>query len=198
MRRLRQILWGAVFAALLSTLAIVLYQRAEPLLSELPLAAPIGGPFDLVTQDGGRLGSETLKGTPFAVFFGFTYCPDVCPTTMLGLSNLLKTLGADADRMRYFFISVDTERDTPEHLKLYLSNFDPRIKGLTGSPEEIAAVAKSYRAYYEKVPTKDGFTYNHTATIYLMDRKGRLASTISYQESDDIQAAKLKRVIADR
>lgn len=195
MRRLRQFLWGAAFAALLSVMAFVLYQRAQPLVADPPLAARIGGPFDLVTHDGNRLKSASLKGTPYAVFFGFTFCPDVCPTTMLGLSNLLKRLGADADRMRYFFISVDTERDTPEHLKLYLSNFDSRIMGLTGTAEEIAAVAKAYRAYYQKVPTKDGFTYNHTATLYLMNRSGRLASTISYQEDEDVQFAKLKRLI---
>ena len=156
----------------------------------------VGGPFELTTHDGKRLSSAELKGTPFAIFFGFTFCPDVCPTTMLELTNVLKRLGPDADRMRYFFVSVDTERDNPAHLKLYLSNFDSRIVGLTGTAEEIAAVAKSYRAYYERVPTKDGFTYNHTAIIYLMGRDGKLASTISYQEKEDTQLAKLRRVIA--
>ncbi|MDX2203871.1 MAG: SCO family protein [Hyphomicrobiaceae bacterium] len=194
MRLVRNALWGAVLAALLSVGAVVLFQRVQTG-DGLPLAARIGGPFDLVTHDGTRLRSESLKGTPFAVFFGFTYCPDVCPTTMLELSNILKRLGPDADRMRYFFVSVDTERDTPEHLKLYLSNFDARIMGLTGTAEEIAAVARSYRAIYQKVPTSEGFTYNHTATMYLMDRNGRLASTISYQESEETQLQKLKRLI---
>ena len=197
MRRLRIMLWSAAIAALLSVAAVMLYQRAATLdLATLPLSARIGGPFDLVTHDGTRLSSASLEGTPFAVFFGFTYCPDVCPTTMLGLSNILQRLGSDADRMRYFFISVDTERDTPEHLKQYLSNFDTRIMGLTGTAEEIAAVAKSYHAFYQKVPTSEGFTYNHTATMYLMDRKGRLASTISYQESEETQIGKLRRLIA--
>lgn len=197
MRQLRRILWGAVAAALLSVVAVVLYQRAlDAGAPQLPFSARIGGPFDLVTHDGTRLSSDSLKGTPFAVFFGFTFCPDVCPTTMLELSNVLQRLGPEADRMRYFFISVDTERDTPEHLKLYLSNFDKRIVGLTGTPEEIAAVAKAYHAFYQKVPTSDGFTYNHTATIYLMDRNGRLGSTISYQENESTQVTKLKRLIA--
>ena len=162
---------------------------------QLPLAAGIGGPFELTTHDGKRLSSADLKGTPFALFFGFTHCPDVCPTTMLELSNAIKALGADADRMRFFFVSVDTERDTPELLKLYLSNFDPRITGLVGTPDEIAAVAKAYRAMYEKVPTKDGVTYNHTALVYLMGRDGRLAGTINYQESADALVKKLRRVI---
>lgn len=117
---------------------------------------------------------------------------------MLELTNVLKRLGPNADRMCYFFVSVDTERDNPAHLKLYLSNFNSRIMGLTGTAEEIAAVAKSYRAYYEKVPTKDGFTYNHTAIIYLMGRDGKLASTISYQEEEDSQLGKLRLVVAQR
>ena len=114
---------------------------------------------------------------------------------MLSLSNLMKRLGPDADNMRYFFISVDTERDTPEHLKLYLSSFDDRITGLTGTASEIADVARSYRAYYEKVPTSDGYTYNHTAIVYLMGRDGRLIDTISFQEKEDTQFQKLKRLI---
>jgi protein SCO1/2 len=162
---------------------------------QLPLSASIGGPFELTTHDGKRLSSVELKGTPFALFFGFTHCPDVCPTTMLELSNAIKALGPDADRMRFFFVSVDTERDTPEQLKVYLSNFDARIVGLAGTPGEIAAVAKAYRAIYDKVPTKDGFTYNHTALVYLMGPDGRLVGTINYQESADAQLKKLRRLI---
>ena len=162
---------------------------------QLPLAAGIGGPFELTRHDGKRLSSVELKGKPFALFFGFTHCPDVCPTTMLELSNAIKALGPDADRMRFLFVSVDTERDTPEQLKLYLSNFDARITGLVGTPNEIAAVTKAYRAIYEKVPTKDGFTYNHTALVYLMGSDGRLAATINYQESADAQLKKLRRLL---
>src|SRR5262245_59128275 len=162
---------------------------------QLPLAAGIGGPFELTTHDGRRLSSAELKGTPFALFFGFTHCPDVCPTTMLELSNAIQALGPDADRMRFFFVSVDPERDTPEQLKLYLSNFDSRITGLVGTPDEIAAVAKAYRAIYQKVPTKDGFTFNHTALVYLMGPDGRLAGTITYQENAEAQLKKLRRLL---
>jgi protein SCO1 len=160
-----------------------------------PLAMDIGGPFELTTQDGTKLSSRQLLGRPFAVFFGFTFCPDACPTTLLGLTNVLQQLGPAADRMRYLFISVDTERDTPEQLKIYLSSFDPRITGLTGTAEQIAFVAKAYHAYYEKVPTKGGFTYNHTALIYLMDGNGRFAGTITYEETEAVQIAKLKRLL---
>ena len=195
MTTIRRLAWGAVIALLL-TVGAVLAFRGGALPTRLPLTAEIGGPFELTTHDGKRLSSKSLDGTPFAVFFGFTFCPDVCPTTMIELTNVLKRLGPDADRMRYFFVSVDTERDTPEHLKLYLSNFDPRITGLVGTAEEIAAIARAYRAYYEKVPTKDGFTYNHTALIYLMGRDGKLAGTIAYQEKEDTQVTKLQRLIA--
>jgi protein SCO1/2 len=195
-KRIRIVAWVAV-AAVLAALgaAYALRPNLAGLSAQLPLSAQIGGPFELTTQDGERLSSAELAGTPFALFFGFTHCPDVCPTTMLELSNVIKELGPEADRMRFFFVSVDTERDTPELLKLYLSNFDQRITGLTGTPAEIAAVAKAYRAFYEKVPTKDGFTYNHTALVYLMGRDGRLAGTLNYQEPEDVQVKKLRRLI---
>lgn len=196
MKRIRMAAWIAVAVVLVAAGAAWIWQAGSGLLSaQMPLAASIGGPFELTTPEGKRLSSAELKGTPFALFFGFTHCPDVCPTTMLELSNVIKRMGPDADRMRFFFVSVDTERDTPDLLKLYLSNFDPRITGLVGTPEEIAAVAKSYRAFYEKVPTKDGFTYNHTALVYLMDRDGRLAGTLNYQEPEDVQLKKLRRLV---
>jgi protein SCO1/2 len=196
MKRIRIAAWAAVVVLLIAVgVALVLRPNLGGLQVQAPFAAGIGGPFELTTHEGKRLSSTEFAGTPFAVFFGFTHCPDVCPTTMLDLSNIIKQLGPDADRMRYFFITVDPERDTPEHLKLYLSNFDPRITGLVGTPAEIAAVAKAYRAFYEKVPTKDGFTFNHTALIYLMGRDGRLAGTINYQESAETQLKKLRRLI---
>jgi protein SCO1/2 len=196
MKAIRIAAWIAVAVFVVAAGAAYLLRSDLATVSrQLPLAAGIGGPFELTTHDGKRLSSAELKGTPFALFFGFTHCPDVCPTTMLELSNAIKALGPDADRMRFFFVSVDPERDTPEHLKVYLSNFDPRIAGLVGTPAEIAAVAKAYRAFYEKVPTKDGFTYNHTALVYLMGRDGRLAGTINYREPQDVQLKKLRRLI---
>jgi protein SCO1/2 len=195
-KRIRIAAWVAIAVILAAAgAAYVLWPSLGTLPGSMPLSAQIGGPFELTTHDGKRLSSAELKGAPFALFFGFTHCPDVCPTTMLELSNVIKQLGPDADRMRFFFVSVDPERDTPEHLKVYLSNFDPRIAGLVGTPAEIAAVAKAYRAFYEKVPTKEGFTYNHTALVYLMGPDGRLAGTITYQEPQDVQVKKLRRLI---
>src|SRR4030081_1974816 len=114
--------------------------------------AMIGGSFKLTDQNGKEVTDQDLKGRPFLVFFGFTHCPDVCPTTLFEVSEILRTLGPDADRMRALFITVDPERDTPAVMKDYLSSFDPHLARLTGDPTAIAAVAKTYRVYFKKVP----------------------------------------------
>lgn len=196
MKRIRIAAWAAVALLLTAVgLAYVLRPDAGNISVSMPLSAKIGGPFELTTHDGKRMSSSELDGQPFAVFFGFTHCPDVCPTTLLELTNLIKKLGPDADRMRFLFISVDPERDTPEQLKVYMSNFDPRITGLTGTPEEIAAVARAYRAIYQKVATKNGFTYNHTAEVFLMGKDGRRVATLNDREPEDVRIKKLRRLI---
>ena len=115
---------------------------------------PIGGPFELTDQDGKRLSSESLKGKPSAIFFGFTHCPEVCPTTLFDLTQDLEAMGPDAAKLNVVFITVDPERDTPELMKTYLSSFDPRIVGLTGTEAEITAAAKEYKVYFKKVQTE--------------------------------------------
>lgn len=158
--------------------------------------SPIGGPFTLTTQTGEKLSDSDLMGKPFAVVFGFTRCPEVCPTTLWEMSEAFKTLGPDADKLRMLFISVDPTRDTPEFLARYLQSFDRHIIGLTGTEAEIAAVAKEYRIYYQKVPTDDGdYTMNHTASIFLMDADGQFTGTISYGESMTMRLQKLRRLI---
>jgi protein SCO1 len=162
----------------------------------------IGGPFKLTAQDGRVFDSAELKGKPYALFFGFTRCPDICPTTMLEMGQHLQALGPAADKLKAVFVTVDPERDTPELLKDYLSAFDTRIIGLTGTPAEIAAVAKSYRAFYEKVPSKAGakegdYTMNHTASVYLMDGNGKFKGTFNFQEKQEIQREKLRRLAAE-
>jgi protein SCO1/2 len=156
---------------------------------------PIGGPFRLTSQEGKAFTDEDLKGNPFLVFFGFTHCPEVCPTTLHDLSQDLEALGRDADKLRVAFISVDPAQDTPELMKTYLSSFDPRIVGLTGTEEEIAAVAKAYKIYYRKVPTDSGYTMDHTASIFLMDSKGEFFGTSNFQESEDVRRDKIRRLI---
>lgn len=157
----------------------------------------IGGPFSLTTHTGATLSNDDLKGKPFAVFFGFTHCPEVCPTTLFDMSEALKALGPDADKLAVLFVSLDPTRDTPELLKDYLSVFDPHIVGLAGSEADIEKPAKAYRVYWRKVPTDDGadYTLDHTATVYLMDGNGDYADKIDYQEPLESRVAKLKALI---
>ncbi len=156
---------------------------------------PIGGPFRLTSHEGKPFTEENLKGKPFVVFFGFTHCPEVCPTTLYDLTQDLEALGRDADKMRVAFITVDPARDTPELMKTYLASFDPRIVGLTGTEDEIAAVAKAYKVYYRKVPTDSDYTMDHTATILLMDSKGEFLGTSNFQESEEVRREKLRNLI---
>jgi protein SCO1/2 len=163
---------------------------------EKPKGVAIGGPFTMTSMNGERLNTATLtRGKPYGVFFGFTQCPDVCPTTMWELSETMRKAGARAKDFRVFFVSVDPERDTPELLKSYISAFDDRIIGMVGSLEEIAEVARAHRAYYRKVPTPSGYTMDHTATVYLFDRRGELFGTFGSSDSEESRRAKLDRLL---
>ena len=154
----------------------------------------VGGPFRLIDQNGRVVTDQDFKGKPFIVFFGFTYCPDICPTTLFDLSEVLKQLGPDAERTAALFITVDPERDTPDKLKDYVSSFHPRIFGLTGTPAEIAKVEKEYRVYAKKVPLKDGgYTMDHTAVVYLMDKDGRFVAPFNLKKTAEEAAADLRR-----
>jgi protein SCO1/2 len=161
-------------------------------------AVAIGGPFTLAAHDGSTLSDTDLKGTPFAVFFGFTHCPEVCPTTLWEMSEALKQLGPDADRLKVLFVTVDPQRDTPQSLATYLQSFDRRIVGLSGTPEQIETVAKAYRAYWRKVPVEGGdYTMDHTASVYLMDAAGRFHGTIAYEEQAGVRLDKLRRLLSE-
>jgi protein SCO1/2 len=142
--------------------------------------ASVGGPFTLVDQDGRTVTEKDIAGQPHLVFFGFTHCPDVCPTTLFQMSEVLKATGEQGRNLKALFITVDPERDRPEVLKDYLSSFDPRITGLTGDPAAVEAAVKAYRGFIRKVPTKDGdYTMEHTSYVYLMDRRNRFVSTLT-------------------
>lgn len=182
-----------VTAALLAAVTGYVYlTRGEAVVS----VADIGGPFRLASANGGIVDSKDLAGKPYAVFFGFTRCPEVCPTTMAEMSAALTELGEEGKDLRVFFVTVDPERDTAEFLKDYLSSFDPRIEALVPNAEELAAMARDFRAFYAKSPTSDGgYTMDHTATVFLMDRQGRLASTISYGEEQATRMAKLRKLL---
>ncbi len=158
----------------------------------------IGGPFRLTTHEGKTLTNEDLKGTPYVAFFGFTHCPDVCPTALWNLSELLKALGPDGNKLKVLLISVDAERDKPELLATYLQSFDPRIIGLTGTEEQVAETVRAFKTFVRKVPLKDGeFTFDHIATIYLMDCKGEFFSALDLHEPEEARLAKLRRLIKE-
>ena len=158
--------------------------------------AAIGGPFELTDQNGRTVTERDLKGRPFLVFFGFTHCPDICPTTLFEVSEIMRALGKDADRVGALFITVDPERDTPTVLKDYLSSFDPHLAGLTGEPAAVAAVAKAYLVYFKKVPLdQGGYTMDHTAIVYLMDKDGRFISPFNMKRTTEAAAADLRRYL---
>ena len=156
----------------------------------------IGGPFNLIDQDGKVLTDRDMAGKPFLVFFGFTHCPEVCPTTLFELSEVFKRLGPDGAKTAGLFITVDPERDTPAVMKDYLSNFDPHLRGLTGDPQAVEAAIKEYRVYAKKVPLEGGdYTMDHTALVYLMDKQGRFVAPFNLKRSADAAAAELKKYL---
>ena len=162
-----------------------------------PIAMPsaIGGPFQLVDQNSKPITDQDLKGHPFLVFFGFTHCPDVCPTTLFDVSEVFRALGPQAN-VRALFVTVDPERDTPAVLKDYLSSFDPRLVGATGDAPAIAAMEKAYRVYAKKVPLEDGnYTMDHTAIVYLMDKTGRFVTPFNLKRRPEEAATDLKRYL---
>jgi len=159
--------------------------------------AAIGGPFTLVDDTGKAVTERTLAGKPYAMYFGYTFCPEVCPTTLFDLSRWIKALGPDADKLNYVFVSVDPGRDTVQLMHTYLSSFDKHIHGYTGTPEQIAKIAKEYRVYYKKIPTDDGgYVMDHSAMIYLMGPDDKFVTLIRYQEDDASAVAKLRKLAA--
>ena len=192
-RHVRTLLVFAAFLAGLVLCAGVVLIARDRLGPGAPQAAAIGGPFRLIDQDGRTVTEQDLKGRPSLVFFGFTHCPDVCPTTLFDISEIMRALGSDAERTRAAFITVDPERDTQEVLKDYMSSFDPHVTGLTGDLPAITSVAKEYRAYFKKVNLDDGsYTMDHTAITYLMDKEGRFVSPFNLRRTPQASAADLR------
>ncbi len=165
----------------------------------LPGGRPsIGGPFTLVDQDGRTVTSDSLKGKPTLIYFGFTYCPDVCPTSLLLMETAIEKLGPDAaSKVNLVLITIDPERDTPALLKGYVTNFGPTFIGLTGTPEQVAAAARAYRVYYQKVPGKDGGPYlmDHSSIVYLLDRNGRFVTHFTHDAKAEAIATAVGRLL---
>jgi protein SCO1/2 len=178
---------GFAVAALLIVLTITSQRSGQASIGS------IGGPFTLVDDTGNPVSDKTLAGKPYAIYFGYTFCPEVCPTTLFDLTRWIKKLGSDADRLNYVFVTIDPERDTPKLMHAYLSSFDKHIRGFTGTPAQIAKIAGEYRVYYKKIPTSDGsYVMDHSTMIYLMDAEERFKTIIPYQEKDASAVAKLR------
>ena len=189
--------WAAI--AVLAGFLVVstqLSDQRQP--AEAATGAPrVGGAFSLVSHKGERIDNRSLAGRPYIVFFGFTHCPEICPTTLFELDGWLAALGDEGKDIRAWFVTVDPARDTPEIMDAYVGNVSDRIVGITGEPEKVEAMVRSFSIYFKRVELEDGdYTMDHTASVLLLDRKGDFAGTISYGENPDTAIAKLKRLAA--
>ncbi len=159
---------------------------------------PYGDPFTLIDHEGREITETAFRGQPSAVFFGFTHCPEVCPTTLFEMDAWLKQLGDGGKDIRAYFVSVDPERDTPQMMKDYVTNVSDRITGITGDPAKVEAMIKSFGIYWKKVPLDGGdYTMDHTASVLLLKRSGDLFGTIAYQENAETALAKLRRLASE-
>lgn len=188
LKNLRYVLWGLVIVA---GIAATIY-------SLIPRERGFGQiDFALVDHNGAPITQAAFKGQPTLLFFGFTHCPDVCPTSMSEIAYIIEGIGAEAKSLRAFFVSVDPARDSPEVLKDYATAFSDQITGITGDPAEIERLKTAWGIYAEKVPLSDGgYTMDHTASIFLVDSKGEFQGTIGYGEDLETAEAKVRRLIA--
>lgn len=189
------------FAAMVITLMFVvgaglIGYAAFFMTPQVRAAGSFGTAFTLTDDRGEPITEKALSGHPSLVYFGYTHCPDVCPTTLYDIAGWFKTLGPQADGLKAYFFTVDPERDTPEIMHSYTSNFTDRITGITGDPGEMQKAIKGWRIYAKKVPTPDsGYTMDHTASVLLVDAGGNLRGTIAYQENTDVALQKIRNLL---
>ena len=189
--QLNVLLWALVAVAGLGAGALYLRQGGAE-----GVGAALGGPFEVVDHDGRTVTEADLVGSPTLLFFGFTHCPEICPTTVYEMAGWLDALGPQADDLKAYFATVDPERDTPEMLRDYLTSQTDDVVGLTGTPEQVAGLAKAWRVYYKRVPLEGGdYTMDHFAGVYLLDEDGRYAGLISYGEDHDAAVAKIRELL---
>ncbi len=195
---LRAFLWIAV--ALVGGMGLIAWLGNSPHDRPANVAASFGGAFELTAPDGALVSDKTLAGKPYAIFFGFTRCPDVCPTNLARMARLRQKLGTDGMKFAIVFVSVDPEHDTREGIGKYVELFNTPIIGLTGTPEQLARIQKGFAVYVKRVPLdaakpEGDYTIDHTAATYLMTADGKLQSIIAHEEADEMALAKLKRLI---
>jgi protein SCO1/2 len=184
-----------VAAVFVTSVTVLLLEWRNRETGQATMAADIGGPFTLTDQDGKTVTDADYAGQWKLVFFGFTSCPEVCPTTLNRIALTLKALGPLGDKLHPLFITVDPERDTPEVMKSYTQAFDKRITGLTGTPAQIDAVVKAYRAFYQKVPQGNDYTMDHSTLIYVMRPDGKYDMLLRYDDTPTDMAEKLRPLL---
>ena len=183
------------FVSLLALFALAIGWAGYSWLAVAPGGKAFGAPFELTDQNGQTITEKALQGHPTAMFFGFTHCPEICPTTLFELDGWLKKLGPEGENIKAYFVTVDPERDSAIVLKTYVSNVSSRIVGVTGSPDKVAAMVKSFGVYARKVPTDDGsYTMDHTASVFLLNSAGDFHGTIAWGENPDNALEKLRRL----
>ncbi|KJF65961.1 MULTISPECIES: cytochrome oxidase assembly protein Sco [Rhizobium] len=197
MRNIRIVLWAVVLvlAGVVSWLTIEMTKTREEMVETV-----YGVPFELTAQNGQPITEKAFQGKPTALFFGFTHCPEVCPTTLFELNGWMEKVDPAGDKLQAYFVSVDPERDTPEIMQQYVSNVSKRITGITGSADKIAETLKGYRIYAKKVPVDEkdpngDYTMDHTASVILLDANGRFSGTIAYGENPDVAEQKLQNLL---
>ena len=196
----RLLLVAALLAAFIilgsaAFLAVELHDNGNGAAGTL-LGSAIGGPFTLVDQNGKTVTNTALEGKWLLVYFGYTHCPDACPTTLNNIALALQDLGAQRDEVRPVFITIDPERDTPQVMKDYVTAFDAPILALTGTAAEVAQAAKNYRVYYAKHPEAGGdYSMDHTSVIYVMDPKGRFTASFTGEDPPTQMAERLKKLL---
>jgi protein SCO1/2 len=200
MRRLVQVTVGAIAGLVIA--AAVVWWTVEPpptvvRLTEAVASGPqVGGPFTLTDHTGRTVSEADFAGRFMLIYFGFTYCPDICPTEMQTFAEVMDRLGPLSERVQPILVTVDPARDTPEHLAGYVSLFHPRLVGLTGTEAQIAQMARAYRVYYAKQPTSDGsYTMDHTSLVYLMNADGRFVGTLDFHEDPNVRVKKLEKLL---
>lgn len=197
MSAVRTMLWGAIFA-----LGVILglfgytWLVSDRTVSE----APFGVPFALVNHNGEPITEKAFQGKPTALFFGFTHCPDVCPTTLFEMDGWLKEVDPEGTKLQAYWVSVDPERDTPAIMKQYIANVSSRIIGISGDPAKVMEMVKGFRVFAKKVPVDESkpdgdYTMDHTASVFLLDDRGAFAGTISYNEDRAVAVKKLQNLI---
>ncbi|HTV43686.1 MAG TPA: SCO family protein [Stellaceae bacterium] len=189
------VLAGLIIIAAAAFLAIELHEASRGAGGTL-LGSAIGGPFQLEDQNGRTVTNTALEGKWLLVYFGYTHCPDVCPTALNNIAVALHDLGKKSGEVRPVFITIDPARDTPQTLKNYVEAFDAPILALTGNAEEIAQAASDYRVYYAKHPEPDGdYSMDHSSIIYVMDPKGRFSASLNAEEAPAQMAARLRQLL---